>query len=132
MSTRTNFPPQAVITAGDMSAASITSTPTILRSLTKVSYSASWTGSTPIGTLAVQCSNDYALGANGVVSNAGTWNTMTLNLAGVPVTSVPVTGNTGNGLIDLSGGTAAYATRLVYTKTSGTGTLNATFVGKVS
>ena len=131
MSTRTTLRPQVVIAAGDMSAASITSAPTILQSLTIPNYSVVWSGTTPIGTLAVQASDDYALNPDGTVQNAGTWNTLPLSLAGSSVTSIPVTGNTGNGMIDIYG-LGAYAIRLVYTKTSGTGTLTAKINGKVA
>lgn len=131
MSTRTNLRPQPVITAGDMSQTTITSSPTVLQSLTRASYAVSWSGLTPVGTLAVQVSNDYSLNPDGSTNNAGTWNTLTLELNGTFVTSIPVTGNTGNGFIDIDG-TAAYAIRLVYTKGSGTGTLTATVMGKVS
>lgn len=104
-------------------AGNITSAPTILQSLTKLSYSVAWTGTSPVGTLSVQVSNDYTVQATGGVTG-GTWNTLPLNLAGASVTSIPVSGNTGNGFIDiesLSGG----AVQLVYTAGSGTGTLSA-------
>lgn len=96
-----------------------------------VSYGLSWTGTSPIGAVSVQVSNDYSQNADGTINSTGTWSTMTLQVAGVPVTSIPITGNTGNGFIDIDQ-TAAYAMRLVYTATSGTGTLLVTVVGKVS
>ncbi len=130
MSTRTNLPPQLVITNGSM-AANITSNPTILLSLTGCSYGVSWTGTSPVGTLAVQVSDDYALNANGTVKNAGTWNTLTLDVGGTAVTSIPVTGNTGSGYIEIER-TNAYAIRLVYTFGSGVGTLNARITAKVA
>ncbi len=137
MSTRTNLRPQPIIPSPQGSpansasmAANITSAVTILQSLTLVNYAVSWTGSTPIGTLAVEASTDYA--ANGtIVTNAGTWNPLPLDLAGASVTSIPITGNTGHGMIDIDG-LAAYAIRLVYTAGSGTGTLSATINGKVA
>ncbi len=130
MSTRTTIRPNTVIAAGDMSAATVTSTATILQSITSLNYAVTWTGTTPIGVLAVQASDDYQ--ANGShVTNAGTWNTVPLNLSGASVTSIPITGNTGNGMIDIDG-IAAYAVRLLYTKTSGTGTIVAVVTGKVA
>lgn len=129
MSTRTNLRPQAVITAGDMSG-NLTSAPTILQSLTRLSYEAHWSGSTPVGTLSVQVSNDYSLNADGTVHNAGNWVTLVLNVNGSPSTTVPVSGNTGTDFIDIDG-TAAYAARLIYTFGSGTGTMTATVNGKV-
>lgn len=131
MSTRTGLRPQAVITSGDMSAVSITSTPTILQSLTRVSYEATWSGTSPVGTLSVQVSNDYSLHQDGTVNNAGNWVSLVLNVSGTPSTTVSVSGNTGSDFIDVDG-TAAYAVRLIYTKGSGVGTLNATVNGKVS
>lgn len=138
MSTRTNLRPQVVIpspqgfpaNSGDMSS-NITSAPTVLQSLTRVSYAVAWVGTAPVGTVSVQVSNDYSIGPNGIVVNAGTWNTVTLLYNGTLVTSVPVTGNTGNGFVEVNE-TAAYAMRLVYTAASGSGTLTATIVGKVS
>ena len=130
MSTRTNMRPQPVIINGSM-AGNLTSTPTILQSLTLVSYSLSWSGTSPVGTVSVQVSNDYALNSNGSVQNAGTWNTLTLQYNGGATTTIPVSGNTGTGFVDVSG-TGAYAIRLIYTAASGTGTLQATINGKVS
>ncbi len=128
MSARPNIAPQRVITNGSM-AANITSNPTILLNLSMLTYQAVWTGSTPVGTIAVQGSEDYALNPDGTVGNAGTWTTLTLSYNGTSVTSVPVSGNTGSGIIEVT--TAIYALRLVYTAGSGTGTLNVTMNAKV-
>lgn len=138
MSSRSNLRPQAVIgtgsspvVSGDMSAATITSNPTVLQSLTVGSYTYSWVGTAPVGTVAVQISNDYSLNPNGTVNNAGTWTTIFFTLNGSSVvSSAPVSGGTGNGIIEWT--TGAYAIRTVYTKTSGTGTLQAIVNGKVS
>jgi hypothetical protein len=114
-----------VITNGNMSAASITSLVTIIQKLSLASYSITWTGSSPVGVIAVQVSNDYTTNADGSVNNPGTWNTL-------PLSATPaVTGNTGNGFIDIDA-SAGYALRVVYTKTSGSGTLNAVVNGKVA
>lgn len=130
MSTRTNFPPQKVITSGDMSATTITSSATILRSMSGCSYTFSWSGTSPVGTLSVEVSNDYSLNPDGSVNNAGTWNPLTLNVSGTFVASIPVSGNTGKGAINVSE-IEFWAIRTVYTKASGTGTLTAWFMGKV-
>ncbi len=130
MSTRTTLRPYSVITNGNM-ASDITSSATILQSITRVSYIASWVGTTPVGTLSVQVSNDYSLNPDGSVKNAGNWSTITLNVNGVPSQTVSVSGNTGTDGINVDG-LATYAVRLIYTAGSGTGTLNATIVGKVS
>jgi hypothetical protein len=130
MSTRTNLSPQKVITNGNMSG-NLTSNPTILKSLSKVSYQYVWTGTSPVGTVAVQGSDDYLLNPNGSVENAGTWTTLTLtDNTGTPVQSLPVTGNSGNGMIDLE--TGIYALRTIYTAGSGSGTLNVTVNAKVA
>lgn len=96
-----------------------------------VSYAVSWAGSTPIGVLSVQVSNDYSQNSDGTVRNTGTWNTMSLQVGGSAVASIPVTGNTGNGFIDILQ-SAAYAMRLVYTRTSGTGSMDAVVTAKVA
>ena len=130
MATRTSLRPQIVLSAGDMST-NLTSIPTILASLSMCSYSLSWAGSTPVGSVSIQCSNDFSLNPDGTVNNLGTWSVMTVQLAGVPVSVIPITGNTGTGFIDITE-TAAYAIRLIFTKGSGTGNLSVTFNGKVA
>jgi len=114
----------------DMSA-NITSSPYILNDLAGCSFSFSWIGTSPVGTISIQGSNDYAVpGINGRITNPGTWNTLTINYNGTAVTSVPVSGNTGNGMIDVSF-TSIYAVRAIYTFASGTGNLIATLFCKV-
>ncbi len=131
MSTRSHIPPFPVIIAGSMAATSITSSPTILQTLTKVSYEASWTGTTPIGILEVQVSNSYKLTPGSAVQAAGNWTVIPLqDNTGAVVLSLPVTGNIGTAFIDVT--TAANAIRLVYTKTSGIGTMTAIVSGKVA
>ncbi len=125
MASRPIFTPHSVITNGDMST-SLTSDVTIIQNLSMISYSCAWSaGSTPVGAITVQVSNDYSQNADGSVRNAGTWNTVTLS------TATNVSGNTGNGFIDIDA-IAAFAIRLVYTRTSGSGTLNVIINGKVS
>jgi hypothetical protein len=138
MSTRTNLRPQIVIPSpqgspanGNSMATNITSAPTILQSLSKCSYSVSWTGTSPVGAVSVQVSNDYSLNPNGTTNNAGTWNTLAFEYNGSLVTSIPITGNSGSGLIDILE-TSAYAIQLVYTATSGVGTMQAIINGKVA
>lgn len=137
MSTRTTLRPQQVIPSAQASpantgsmAANLTSAPTVLNSLTKLSYAVSWTGTSPVGTLAVQVSNDYTEQGTGGVTG-GTWNSLPLNYNGTSVTSIPISGNSGNGFIDvdsLSGG----AVQLLYTYESGTGTMTAIVTCKVA
>lgn len=130
MSNRPWLAPVSVITSGNM-AANITSSPTILKQLYSPSYQVTWSGSTPVGTVSVQMSNDYSLYPDGTVKNSGTWTTIYINVAGSPSLTAAVTGNTGSGFIDLTA-TSAYAVRLIYTATSGTGTLQALMHAKVS
>ncbi len=126
MSTRPNA--SAVVVLNGNMAFNITSNVTIINNLSMMSYSYSWTGSSPVGTVSVQVSDDYLLGANGTsVLNAGTWNTLPLSSGN----TVAVSGNTGNGAIDILQ-TGFYAIRTVYTATSGTGTLQVEYQGKVS
>lgn len=136
MSTRTALRPQVVIPSAQAAPANTTamganiiSAPTIMQSLTLVNYAVSWVGSAPIGTLEVQGSNDCVVNAEGGVSG-GTWIPLELSLAGAVVTTIPVTGNTGSGMINVDG-LGAYAVRLVYTAGSGSGDLTATVTGKV-
>lgn len=131
MSSRPRIKKYPVIVDGDMSLSSITSSATIIEDLTLIGYGFSWAGTTPIGAVSVEVSNDYALGPDGSIANAGTWTTITFSLAGVPVTSAPVTGNTGTGFIDIDA-MSAYAIRTVYTRASGIGTLQCIVNAKVA
>lgn len=124
MSSRPQFSPFSVITNGDMSG-DLISIPTIIQKLSEVSYSVSWAGTAPVGAVSVQVSNDYKQNDDGSVRNPGTWNTLPLS------SPTPVSGNTGNGFIDIEA-SGAYAIRLIYTATSGTGLMNVIISGKVS
>ncbi len=126
MSSRPQLNPETVILNGDMSG-SLTSDVTIIQKLSQISYDIAWTnGSSPVGTMSVQVSNTYSQDASGAVKNAGNWQTLTLT-----GTAPTISGSSGNGFIDL-GATGAYAIRLVYTRVSGSGTMNATISAKVS
>lgn len=122
MSSRPIFSVHSVITDGNM-AASITSQVTVISNLSQISYDISWSGSTPVGTCTVEVSNTYSQNGDGSVRNAGNWTALPLSGA--------VTGNTGTGFIDIDA-IAAQAIRLVYTRVSGTGTMQASVKGKVS
>jgi hypothetical protein len=111
-------------------AANIISSPFILNGQAGCSFGFSWTGTSPVGTISIQGSNDYSIAQISNVTNPGTWNTLTLNYNGSAVTTVPVSGNTGNGLIDLNF-TSVYAVRAIYTAVSGSGNLTATLFCKV-
>lgn len=124
MSSRTQLNPYSVITNGNMSG-NLTSAVTIVQKLSLISYSITWSGTSPIGLMAVQVSNDYSVFPDGIVNNPGTWNSLPLS------TTPSISGNTGNGFIDIDLN-GAYAVRLTYTFTSGTGTLNAIVAAKVA
>lgn len=131
MSTRFILNPDPVISNGDMSG-NITSKVTILGGKTGCSYGLSWSGSSPVGTFAVQASNDYQLSPDGkTVVNAGTWTNFTFSVNGSPVSTIAISGNTGEAMLDVTK-TQVYAVRGVYTSVSGTGTLQATIAGRVA
>ena len=131
MSTRPQVKP-AIVIDGSMSG-NLISTISAISNISMINYAFSWTGTTPIGTISIQASNDVKLLANGQPdpNNPGTWNTLPLSLSGALVTSVPVSGSSGNGMIDVDA-QGCYATRAVYTAVSGTGTLIATVNAKVT
>lgn len=131
MSTRTHLAPYTVFNAVSM-ASDQTSTPTVLSSLSSVSFDISWTGTSPVGTIEVQISNSYKLNAAGQQEVAGSWTTVpVMDSSGSIVSSIPVSGNTGSAFIDVVK-TAGYAIRLFFDSTSGTGSLTAVVTGKVS
>lgn len=130
MAFRPQISPMQVITNGAMTG-NITSLVTLVPKISMFSYSYSWTGSSPVGAVSVQFSNDYSIDSKGAVLNAGTWNTISFASSGSIVTSIAVSGNSGNGLIDIFQ-TGCYATRTIFTYTSGSGTLQAFINGKVS
>lgn len=131
MSQRPQFSPYPAINAVSM-AASITSTVTVIQKLSMPSYSYSWTGSSPVGTITVDISNDYTQNSDGTVRNAGTWTSIYFQLDGMTmVNSAPVSGASGTGFIDVPI-TGAYAIRTVYHRVSGTGTLTSVINAKVS
>lgn len=124
MASRPILPVEQIITNGNMASASITSIPSIISNTSMVSYDISWSGTSPVGTVDVQISNTYKQNADGSVAVAGNWTSLTLS------TPFSISGNTGFGMINLSD-LSSYAIRIVYTKTSGVGTLNAYIAGKV-
>ena len=131
MSTRTALRPVAVL-SGNMASTTAASSPTVLQSLSMLSYEVAWSGTSPVGTLEVQVSNSYALASNGTTGVAGTWTSMPLEINSSTVaTTIAILGNTGSGFIDVEV-QAGYAARLLYTKTSGTGTITAIVSGKVA
>jgi hypothetical protein len=117
-------PTQVFVSGNNSMGGSLNSLATLKPSMSLINYSISWTGTSPVGTITVESSNDYEVDFAGAVRNAGSWNTLPFtNSAGAIVTSVAVSGNTGKGMINING-IGANAIRLVYTRTSGTGTLS--------
>ncbi len=98
---------------------------TIIDNLSMIGYDISWAGTSPVGSMSVQVSNTYSKNADGSVRNAGNWTTLTLS------STTSVSGNTGNGAVDVDA-TGFYAIRLVYTRVSGVGSMQAVVNAKVA
>lgn len=96
---------------------------TIIDQLVMVSYAILWTGASPVGNISVEVSNDYSINGQGEVKNPGTWDAIPLSAP------TPVSGNNDSGFIDIDAH-AGFALRLVYTRTSGTGTMQVVVMGK--
>lgn len=124
MSSRPLIKPHTVINNVSM-AADVISTVTIIDNLSMVSYAITWSGTTPVGLIAVEVSNDYTQNADGSVRNVGTWNALPLSV------TPTISGDTGMGFIDIDAN-AGYALRLHYIRTSGIGTLNSIVAAKVA
>jgi len=131
MSSRPLIKQYHVITDGSM-AGDITSAVSHIPLITVGSYAYSWSGTVPIGTISVEVSNDYSPGGiEGIPANAGTWTAIYFTLNGATAAnSAPVSGATGTGIIEWSTGAAYIRTK--YTRTSGSGTLQAYLNGKVA
>lgn len=99
--------------------ADVISAITSIQFLDNISIQMSFTGS-PVGTFSVQVSNDYD--SNQPTATA-TWSDLTLSA--VPTAS----GSADDIFIDLTQVPAPYV-RIKYSRTSGTGTLNATIAAK--
>src|ERR1700732_1031547 len=126
MASRPIFSPYPVIVNASM-AGTVTSAVTIIQNLSLLGYDISWSGGSgsTAGTFKVQVSNTYSQKADGTVAVAGNWTTLTLSNVPTVATS------SGNGYIDVDT-ISAFAMRLVYTPSGGSGTLNATICGKVA
>jgi hypothetical protein len=112
-----------VITDGDMSGATVVSYGIDLQQLQLASFQAIWTGS-PVGNFTLECSNDIAQVSPGVDPslNVTNWSTYTGS-------TVAAGGGAGDVMYNVLDAGFRWV-RLKYTKTSGTGTVNATFFGK--
>ncbi len=108
-------------------ATTITGPATNIQGMPGISYDLTWTGA-PVGTFQVQVSNSYFLNPEGALLSAGSWNTLPTS-AFTGTYPVPA-GTSGNGFLDVVGTECAWV-RLVYTATSGTGTLTVFCAAKV-
>lgn len=117
---KANLAPVTIISGGDMSS-SITSKVTNILNQDNVSIELSWTG-TPNGSFAIQGSLTHAE-QNGNVTNVGTWTPITLPAAVVAV------GSAGSALLDLNQLSFPWI-RVVYTASSGSGSLTYSISGK--
>ena len=118
MSAKTFIKPFKVLSSGDMSQASLTSAITAVQMVDNISYQFVFTG-TPTGTFTIQVSADYApgTGPNSEPINPGHWDTL-------PITpALLALGTDGSIFVDLNQMGCPWI-RAVYTKTSGTGTVD--------
>lgn len=113
--------PSRIVAATSM-ASTVTSPPTNVQYLDNVVYQAQWTG-TPTGTFSVQGSLDYQQAVGGSVISAGTWVALPLSAA------VTAAGSADQAEFDLNGIPYPWI-RLVYTASSGSGTLDVYICGK--
>lgn len=119
------------ISAGDMSTASITSAVTDIRFLDDIGIQFTWTSS-PVGTFAIQVSADYNQDYLGNVETTGNWVPVTLTYwnGSTFITDTSLPTSVGSPIyVDLALLSSPWI-RVVYTKTSGTGTLTATITAK--
>jgi len=118
MSAKTFIKPFKVLSAGDMSQATLTSAVTATQLVDNIGYQINFTGA-PVGIFAVQISQDYEPGRspNSEPVNAGNWISVPLSPA------ITAAGSPDSAYIDLNQMSAPYV-RIVYTRTSGTGVLN--------
>ena len=129
--TKNVLKPFQTITAGSM-AGNLTSQVTTIQFLDNLGLQLDWTGS-PVGSFQVQVSADYSQDIMGNVLNAGNWSPIILEY--IPTggtltiaTSIPT--SVGSPIyVDLNQTSAPYI-RVVYTSSSGTGTLNAYITAK--
>lgn len=103
----------------DMSVASTTSAITNVENTDNIGIVLNWSGSSPVGTMTVDCSNDYDVQSPA----AAHWVSLDFGSA------ISVSGNTGSSIININQLPYTWL-RAVYTKGSGTGTLTAKLSSK--
>jgi len=122
-STKRNLKKFQSLTSGNMASASLTSAVTNIELLDNVGVQINFTGS-PVGTFEIQVSADYDRDAQGNVITAGNW---------IPIsfpTTPAATGSSGQIYLDMTQLSAPWI-RTVYTRTSGTGSLNVFITAKM-
>jgi hypothetical protein len=105
---------------------SLTSTPMNWDTIRGGSIQAVWTGS-PVGSFVIQGSLNYSQNPNGSANNPGTWNTVPSGTF-LGTLTAPA-GSAGSALVDCQF-TGIPWIRVVYTNSSGTGTLTLYGAGK--
>lgn len=113
--------PVHVFNAASM-ATSLTSPVVEIRNQDNVGIQLHWTGA-PVGDFDFQISSDHAQDSQGNVTNAGNWVSLPLSPA------ISAAGSADDAYIDLNQMSAMYC-RVVYTRTSGTGSLSGVIVAK--
>lgn len=113
-----------IVSAGDQSLATVTSTITSIEFLDNIGIQVNILTGTASGAFDVQISGDHRE-VNGNVTVAGSWISL-----GTPYTATVTSGSPANIYFDLNQLSAPYV-RLLYTKSSGTGTFDAFVVGKM-
>ena len=112
--------PFKIIDAGSM-AGNVSSTATNVRNMDMVTFFVEWTGSAPVGTLSFQYVEKESI--NPALE---TWKTIDFGTNG---TTIPVSGNSGSHTVIFTV-LPFVKMKVVYTATSGTGSLTITIVGK--
>lgn len=121
---KNNLKKYQTVTNGDLSQASITSAVTNIQFLDRIGIQLNMTG-TPTGAFQVQISADYSQDDEGNVLVPGNWIPLVLN------PSPAATGSAAQIYIDILVTSAPWI-RVVYTRASGSGTLNSFITAKMS
>lgn len=103
--------PYTMVAAGDMSAG-ITSPETSVKNLDQITYEVVWSGTSPVGEIQVQ------------TQVKDVWQAIALPTIGV-------SGNTGSHLITINSASHFQKLRVVYVRTSGTGSMTVNIIGAV-
>lgn len=103
-------------TGGQSLGASFTTAPTLVKYLDNCAYQIDATTSDAVGAFTVQASLDYAVNeTTNIVTNSGHWVTL-------PIGGTPALGSANDDILINLNQLPFNAIRLVYTRTSGTGT----------